>query len=227
MTLAGRFLVLLLAAALGGCSTLEVQTDYDPTADFSGFKTWAWVPGRQAETGDPRLDNAILDGRIRRAVEIQLAEQGFQKASASEPDFLVGYLAAIEGKLDVQTVDRYYGYGPGPARSYRYPPRWRSGGVYGSETYVYEYEEGTLILDVVSPRTRQLVWRGSATAEVNQTADQERRDERLREAVRKMLERFPPTFSAAGAPHGRAAATGYFPGASPDGGAATGGVRAS
>lgn len=193
MTLAVWLLAALLVAVSGGCATLEVQTEYDPRADFSGFETWVWMPREPAATGDPSLDNAILHSRIRAVVEEQLALQGYRKLSSATPDFLVTFHTAIDQRLDVSTVDRSYPrHGGGP---YGGSGRWGPGGgwVYSSETRVREYELGSLILDIADNRTRDLVWRGFAQAEVGQRSqDQARRDERLREAVRRMLEQFPP-----------------------------------
>ena len=60
------------------------------------------------------------------------------------------------------------------------------------ETHTYQYDEGTLLLDIVDSMTWKPVWRGSAQAEVNLDADPEKKQERIDEAVRRILERFPP-----------------------------------
>ena len=59
-------------------------------------------------------------------------------------------------------------------------------------TYVYEYEEGTLILDIVHPGNKALMWRGSAEDEVHFKSTPEKAQTQLDEAVSKMLEHFPP-----------------------------------
>jgi hypothetical protein len=183
-----RLLAILLAATLGGCASMEINSDYDPVASFSGLRTYAWMPGPQKKTGDLRIDNPLLDARVRQAVDRQLEANGYVKQPPERSDFLIGYQAAVEKKLDVYTVDHYYGY----------PPGWGSTRGYGAwggtipETHVYEYDEGSLILDIVNPQTRKLIWRGSAQAEVNRSASPEKRQERIEEAVRRMLERFPP-----------------------------------
>ncbi len=40
--------ILLVAAALA-CSTLKTSADYDPKADFTQYKTWAWKDDRPQE----------------------------------------------------------------------------------------------------------------------------------------------------------------------------------
>jgi len=176
-----RVLELFFLIALISCAPIYVNSDYDPSVDFSGFRTYDWIPGPQGKTGNRRIDNPIVDSRIRMAVENQLREQGFVKKTNGSADFWVGYHAAVQSKLDVNTIDTYYGYGR----------RW-GGGVVVTETQVYEYDEGTLVIDIVDPKTRKLVWRGSAQAEVNISKKPEKRQERVNKAVRMILNQFPP-----------------------------------
>jgi hypothetical protein len=61
-----------------------------------------------------------------------------------------------------------------------------------SETYVREYTEGTLVLDLVDGEKGELAWRGTAQAEVTQTQDPEKRQQRIRKAVAEILQQFPP-----------------------------------
>ena len=161
---------------------MKVTSDYDTDAHFAAYRTYEWTSPSQQSTGDPRLDNPFLDSRIRGAVEKQLADKGFMKDSAGRPDLLVVYHTAVRGKLDVTSVSNY-----------TYGPRWGYyGGVPGGTTYVREYDEGSLILDLIDASTRQLVWRGSAQAEIKENAGPREKQERINEAVRKIMKRFPP-----------------------------------
>jgi hypothetical protein len=174
--------LLAVSSACAACSTIQVRRDYDRSFDFSGFHTWSWLPLPVPEKIDPRVHNDLVDRRVRSAVERVLAAKGFRKVEQGQGDFGVGYLAAIEGKVDVQTINSFYGYGPG----------WGGGMGPPTETIVREYDQGTLVLDVVDTRTKRLVWRGSAQAEVSENRSPEARDERLNEAVTRMLAGFPP-----------------------------------
>ncbi len=179
--------VILIVATLWACTTIRVTSDFDPSADFSGLRTYAWIPGPQERTGDPRIDNPLLDSRIRETVDRQLAAQGYQKQRSGRPDFWIGYHAAIKSKMSIDVINDYYHYPRGWG--------WGYGAAYapsGATTYVHEYEEGTLILDVVNPQTSELIWRGSADAEVNRRAKPEERQKKLGKAVQKILSRFPP-----------------------------------
>jgi hypothetical protein len=186
-----RALVLALASTVFGCSTMEISYDFDPKANFSGLKTYAWIKKAQKLTGDPRIDgNTILATRIHDAVDAGLAARGFKKAT-SDPDFLVAYHVSLDKRQSVQTLNNYYGYGPG--WGYGYGASYRPGGWAGApESYVYEYEEGTLILDIVDAKNKELIWRGSAQDEVHFKSTPEKAQAQINEAVDKMLEKFPP-----------------------------------
>jgi hypothetical protein len=183
------FFLLCMMLALGGCSTLVIRTDYDPQADFSGLRTFGWVSPTQAATGDIKLDNPFLDKRVRDAVDGQLAAKGYAKDTAGNPDFLLRYLVTIQEKTDVRTIDTFYG---------GFTPVWCGGTCYTTgfwmpQTVVYTYEQGTLVLDILDARTKILIWRGSAEAEVTESYTPEQRKAKVENAVKKLLAKFPPT----------------------------------
>ena len=169
------FLVALgLLVSMVGCVEFAVSTDYDPQTSFAGLETYAWIPGKQDIQADPTMDGDLLDRRIRLAVDAELRAKGYRESET--PDFRVGYHALIREKVDAARLNSYYGY-----ERYRVGP-----------TYAYVYREGTLIVDVVDPDGTTLLWRASVQDVVERSATPEERERRLREYVRRMLERFPP-----------------------------------
>jgi hypothetical protein len=175
---AGLFIAVLTLSALAGCNGVKVWTEYDPTTDFSNLKTYGWATIAPTAQGDPQTENPILDARVRLALENELAARGFQRQTSGPPDFLVGYRAVIKEKVDVRYVDDQWGY------SYTYRART-------SRKTVYEYDQGTLIVDVSLPDPKRLIWRAIARDEVYPGQPQEEGDRRLAEAVRKMFDQFP------------------------------------
>ena len=166
--------------SLAACSGMSIRSDFNPQADFSQYSTYAWLPAPQ--TGDPRVDNALIEGRIKTAVDQTLADKGYRQAAADQATFWVGYHLSIEGQMDVTTVNSYYGYGWGP---WYYGPGYR-------DTQVRYYDQGTLLIDIVDAEAKELVWRGTAEAEVRAEMNPEKRQQRINEAVSKILQRFPP-----------------------------------
>ena len=183
--------LVFLGLLISGCATVAVNSDYDNAADFSKLKTYQWAAEAQERTGDPRIDNSLTDSRIRRAVDSALGGRGFLKVDSGNPDFLVGYQAAIKKELSVQTVDMPY-YTPSTrdlATGHYYGTNWAHG---GAQTFVNEYEEGTLYLDIVNPQTKKIMWRGIGKATVLEDAKPEKREARINEGVKKILSQFPP-----------------------------------
>lgn len=154
-----------------GCSPVSVRHDYDTTADFSRLKNYSWLPVPvQANI------NELDVKRIQSAVNSQLQAKGY--AMAPNPDFLIAMHMGSQEKI--QVTDWGYNYGPRG----RY---WGPGRV-----DVYQYEEGTLILDFVDTRTKELIWRGVATGEIDRYASPEKREKKINRVVEKILKKFPP-----------------------------------
>jgi hypothetical protein len=170
--------VLVATTACGG--GVRVSTDFDPEQNFAGYETYVWAP--PPKTGDPRLDSDLTVRRIQSAVDEVLADKGFRPVTGDEqPDFMVGYYAAVEGRVDVQTVSTYHGWGWGPYY----------GGMYPSTQTRY-YNQGTLIIDIADAEREQLVWRGTGESEVHQHSDPDRRQRALVDAVHQIMQGFPP-----------------------------------
>jgi hypothetical protein len=171
----------LAALALAGCAAqVAVTADYDRSANFAALRTYAWRPGAQQGVSDPRFDNTLLDMRVRAAVDRVLTAKGYQQAApATTADFLVGYHAVVRQKATFQTINRWYGY--------------RVGGRGGwPQTYVHDYDEGTLLIDIIDPASMDLLWRGTGTGVVDPQASPEKRERRINEAVNAILSKFPP-----------------------------------
>lgn len=186
-----RMATALLAAILvSACSGISVNQDFNPATEFSGLRTWDWMANPTRPSGDSRADNAIIDQRIRSAIETGLQGKGLTKAPSGEPSFRVGYQIVLDDRVDYQTVNDYYGAG------------WGYRGVYGryygptmatSQTTARAYTMGTLIIDFFETGSKELVWRGSAEGKLHETADPAKRQERVNQAVQKILAQFPPS----------------------------------
>jgi len=175
-------LLALLAVFAIGCTTIPVTMDFDPGQDFSQLQTYAWLPNDPEMRTNPRLHNDLLDARVRGSVDAALADRGFRKVEEANADFLVAYYLGVESRVDVRTVHS----------TFRYSRRgW--GGTMGTDTRVRQYERGTMLIDVLNPSERRLVWRGSASSRVTQTNDLDRRQRQIDNAVTSILKRFPPS----------------------------------
>lgn len=176
----------LLPLILSACSSIDTQVDYDKEVDFSKLKTYSWLPDSKKRYTDIRLNSDIFKKRIYNTVNKALAVRGFKEVT-DNPDFTIGYHVAIENKTSVNTMNDYYGYsGYGWGRS-NYPGY----NMHSTQTSVYHYEEGSLILDIVDTKRKQLIWRGSAQAEISKSRTTKQRDELIKKAVDKLFSQLP------------------------------------
>lgn len=189
---ARRLATLLLMLFVSACSTITASTNYDPQAvgKLGAYRTYAWLPMR--EGADPAVYNPIVGKRVMDTVDRELASRGYRRVDPNQnPDFKIGWHGALEHKLDVNTVNYAYGYTWGGWYA-PYHAGMAVGGAGVPYTSTYEYQQGTLILDVVDTPTNELVWRGTAQAELSENPSNEQRQGKMTKAVHKVFENFPP-----------------------------------
>ena len=184
-------LAFIITIFISGCSSLSLSTDYDKTVDFSTFKTYRWHADNKHNEASIKFLNPIMDQRIRSTIDQQLQSQGYTKVNTDTVDFLINYSVVIQERADIRTYNNYNGMYPGYA--YRAGYGYYGGVGYGSsETQVTHYNQGTLIIDIISPETDQLMWRGAADGRLPSTADREKSDTLAQQYVTKILSEFPP-----------------------------------
>jgi hypothetical protein len=160
-----RWLPLAAAAgllALGGCATgPNVRADYDRSADFSVYKTFAFA----SPLGTDRNGyQSVVSQHLKAATQRELEARGM-RLDAAAPQLLVNFSAALNDKLRVTTMPTmgvgfgYYGYRGGMYSTWP---------LYADQTTVSQYQEGTLNIDVVDAARKQLVWEGVVTDSVTQ-----------------------------------------------------------
>lgn len=160
-----------------GCATVTTGADFAPETRFPEFSTYSWGPRDDLPTGDARLDNnPFFDARVRSAVEWELTTRGLKPVDGPA-DLLIHYHISVQQRIDVQAVDQVAGY------SYPGQPR---------DSAFYVYDEGTLIVDLVDSRSRQVIWRGWAKTNIEGVIDNpDRLKARVDEAVAGMFQRYP------------------------------------
>lgn len=165
-----------------GCTVVQVSQDYDPDGAFQNLGAWQWRNPVQSATGDLRVDNPLLDRRIRRAVENHLAGRNI-RLDREHPDFHLVYHLAIQPKI---RSDSYYStMGVG---GFYYP--WY-GGV-DTETRIYQFDESQLTIDIHAVDTGDLLWRGVGIYRFKRYKTPEVAAEDVQKTVDKILSQFPP-----------------------------------
>jgi hypothetical protein len=172
-------LAAVMVAALAGCaSTPTVHTDFDPAAQFANYRTYAWLK-------KPEGTSPLVQQRAVAAIDAQLASRGWrQVADGAQADIgLAGHVATQQE----QTLDTFYS---GPAWGGYGWGRWGGVGMGSATTTVRNYQVGTLVLDMFDMKTKQAVWRGTASGTVPNSPEQV--NAKVQAGIDKMFASFPP-----------------------------------
>ena len=176
--------VLLAAVVLNACGAIPVSTDFDPEWHVPASPVYAWM-SRPTHNADPMVDNDLVEARIHRAVDEQLAAKGFSEASAqSQANVLVTYHIGEEERLDINTFHSHYGY---------YPCWGCWGPGFDSDVWVSQYTQGKLVIDMVDAQTKKLVWRGVSERRLPTFKTPQERDAYMRETVTAIFKKFTPS----------------------------------
>ena len=177
---------LALAAGLTAAS-LTLAACETPGGDVSVLKsstvavapgsTWAWAPGAQPGSGDKRIDNDIIQGRVKAAVEGALAGRGYRQVSdPSSANLLVQYHIGLQNRTETR-VDTFGGPMGPAACGIRGCIGGFGWGMYGPPMDVdvrnINYVEGTVMLDLIDRASGKLAWRATSQKRLDQSdADQ-------------------------------------------------------
>jgi hypothetical protein len=179
---------LCCALVVAGCANqIRTRHDWDRTVDLSLYRSYAWIsddsliPPKIGE-GDVSYISPIDDQRIRRVVDAEMAEKGYQLvADVESAGLVVSYGIGREEKVDVVES--------GPRVVGGYPQGYGYGGWYGGSTVqVYRYTEGTLTIELFDRETRQALWIGWGS---KQLSDSDDREGVIQTAITKILEPLP------------------------------------
>lgn len=181
-----RFLLVPALLLLTACSGYSVRYDYDPGAAFRGYRSFDWYASSKRAQGRKAEEHPLVDRKVRAAVEQELQAKGFRRESASEPDFLIAYYPVYQTRRTRTHTSVGFG-GPGWRRPWGYGV-----GVRFGSTQTHVTKEGSIVLEIVDGRSNQLVWQATAEGALSNLDDPQESQARITQAVRDLLERFPP-----------------------------------
>ena len=162
----------------------DVRYNFDKNSDFSKFKTYKWVPLKDATKLNDLVDKQIID-----SVNSELTAKGLTQTTEDSANLYVGYQAGIGQEKEFTSYSSDWGYGGG----------WYRGGWYGgaggmsttsgqtSTIYI-----GQLAVDMYDSANHNLVWRGVASKTIDPKAKPEKQEKNLKKAVTKLLKNYPP-----------------------------------
>ncbi len=169
-------LVLIIALMLfAGCASvptkdIKVDAQSDPKANFSGYKTYAWLGGA-AIVNDPygkwEPPQFDADAEIKFLIDRELRKRGMSENTAS-PDLVIAFAAGIDMDALGLKVD--------------------------SETKMDMLDnvpQGGLVVLLMDSQSGFVIWIGVATAEVQESPDTRTVKARLDHAVTQIFKKLP------------------------------------
>lgn len=199
------FLLCLLASImLSSCgnSFKKISSDYDRSADFSNYKTYAWLDKNVKHSETP-YDNEIVENNIKNYVDNELEKRNYT-ASNDAPDLLFELVLSDKEKVSTSSVPVYSSpQYPYPVTSYRYynPGNYRwNQHIYNNYSYVRPsyrigtrivktpYNHAAITIHVFDRIKNRLVWTGTAKGDVY---DDNYSKKDIHPAVIKILDQYP------------------------------------
>lgn len=174
---------------LTSCGT-TAHIEKDDQADFTKYKTFAWIDKDGEGRNDRNRSNDLAEQKIREAVNKELEKTSRWRESKNKPDILLSYDVLVEKNVKEQNDPVY----SRPFTRIFYNPYTRrySTIYYPSQFLGYDREqrsirEGTVTITMIDARTDKTVWQGWATDEVNSRNMTSRE---IQAAVRSIFRKF-------------------------------------
>ena len=174
-------LPLFVLLFLSSCTSVRVLSDYDKDTDFNSYKSYAFY-----KTGIDKAQISDLDKkRILRAIETEMGTRGFVKSQ--NPDILVSIFTKEREQVDVYNNNfGWGGWGWGWGWG-GFGPGWGWGG-----SNVSTRTEGSLYIDLIDAKNKELVWQGKGEGTLSNTKNIEKKEMRIKEFVAEILTQYPP-----------------------------------
>lgn len=174
-------LILIILSGIVPAASAKTTIDFDPRIDFSKFKTFAYL-GAVENLVSIQINPDLVNIRFHQMVVRELGKKGLHEVSPGQnPDLIVRYWANPETQVDVAVMGNWGPYGPYIGND------WAS--VYNAVT-ASSHHLGTLILDLIDPKAKALVWRSYL---VRKMSDPDKDPRKAEDEFTDSFKSFPPS----------------------------------
>ena len=122
----------------------DIESDKELNVNFNKYRTFTII---HDDHGFELGANPINKQRIDRAIEKEFKAIGYEYSE--EPELQISWFIKVDTKLEQGIYNTYY-----------------SRRMYDRSIEVYEYQIGSLVIDIVDARSGQVVWHCKASAKV-------------------------------------------------------------
>jgi len=149
---------------LGACASLnapQISTDYDHSANFATYKTFAFADPLGTDRGGY---TTIVTARLKESVNNQMTQRGYVYQDKN-PDLLVNFFIKIRNEAQY-VAPAPMAWGPYGFDGGWYQP-WPGYGGFGFAPTVVQYTNGIIKIDLIDARKKQLVWEGVSKSQID------------------------------------------------------------
>jgi hypothetical protein len=164
--------------ALAGCSSVETKVDRGPVT----ARTFSFL------NMGPRATPAYAEARkqahamIQQAIIKNLAAKGVSQVNAGG-DVTVAYIVVLGNNVSTTSINDYFGYGP-DAEALLDKVHKEQTQASAQRGY---FEAGTLVIDILDPKTSKILDRRTTTAQILRNLPMESRAARVQSIVDQAL----------------------------------------
>ena len=157
-------LCLFLFLTLTSCAVnYDIISDTEPNVNFRQYRTYAII---HDDHGFEIGANPINEQRIDAAIEKEVTAIGYEHSE--DPDLHISWFVKVNTKLEKGIYNTYYN-------------KWRS----PRAIEVYEYQEGSLVVDIVDTNTGKVVWHVKVSSNI--TAEIPDVEEKINKVVKEIF----------------------------------------
>ncbi len=167
-----KTIVICLFLVIGVTLAQQAEFEFDPSVDFSKYRTYSWVEDESiplAVPYEPDMPRETTDAIIRSAIEEELGKKGLTQVETGQADLQITYFGVGRSRVELPEDLPY-----------------DESGFKGTARVV---TEGTVTVDLVDAEKKRLIWRGRA---VEMFREVEESEAKIRSAVSRVFEDFPP-----------------------------------
>ena len=153
---------------------MKVNIFSRPGVDFTQFKTYALTVPEPDARKDPDGSGKKIWKQVRESAAQTLKGQGLVETDPDKADLHLTYAGSVYAGM--------------------YGARWQGTGQFYGWSFgsVESYAAGTVVLELLDPGTKDVMWRGSANPGFGEMAEMSKILKQVDKAVTKILKSYPP-----------------------------------
>ncbi len=187
-------LLTIFILTLTSCGSV-VSTTKAKDVDLSNYSSFAYLPNTDIKMPEKTMNTDNVNNLVVEAINENMMDAGYN-LNKEEPDLLVLVSTKTNKETETTTEPVYatYPYRSNARVSNYYSPYYYNNYTYyknivGYDTDSYTYKEGTVVIDIIDRRTKNLVWKGRS----NQTIYDQSDTSAMRELINTIFTEYPLT----------------------------------